>query len=398
MENKREESKANPSGIESNTFRSLAGSPNCKVFVNPKSRCQSLQEAIERASNITIVGHNNPDGDAVGATQALYQYLLNSGKNAKVIYPNHFAQNLAWMDLHQSSINYQDHPDEIKTVMQGCDLLFVLDFNRVSRTESMAPVLKEKDCVRIMIDHHLDPEWQDFDIAYSDTTVSSTCELLYRVIHAELNPDLIDSHVSNCLYAGISTDTGSFSYSCGHKGIFETIADLISRGLDTVKVHQNIFDNFSESRMRLLGCCLGDRLVVKPEYNTAYMYLSDEDMRKYNYQAGDTEGIVNYGLSMSGIYFAAFFTQRNNRIRMSYRSQGDIDVNIFAKENFGGGGHKNAAGGTSYESLEATSAKFEAALPAFYENSIKPAVEKLKKTGYNPSGYISSEAEENSEQ
>ena len=289
MENKREESKANPSGIESNTFRSLAGSPNCKVFVNPKSRCQSLQEAIERASNITIVGHNNPDGDAVGATQALYQYLLNSGKNAKVIYPNHFAQNLAWMDLHQSSINYQDHPDEIKTVMQGCDLLFVLDFNRVSRTESMAPVLKEKDCVRIMIDHHLDPEWQDFDIAYSDTTVSSTCELLYRVIHAELNPDLIDPHVSNCLYAGISTDTGSFSYSCGHKGIFETIADLISRGLDTVKVHQNIFDNFSESRMRLLGCCLGDRLVVKPEYNTAYMYLSDEDMRKLSSPNATTE-------------------------------------------------------------------------------------------------------------
>ena len=251
MENKKEAAQDNLPETGHAPFRSLAGSPGCKVYTNPSGRCRSLQEALDRASNIAIVGHNNPDGDAVGATQALHQYLVNSGKNAKVIYPNHFAQNLAWMDLQQSSINYQDHPDEVKTVMQGCDLLFVMDFNRVSRTESMAPVLKEKDCIRIMIDHHLEPEWQEFDLAYSDTTVSSTCELLYRVIHAELDPGLIDSHASNCLYAGISTDTGSFSYSCRHKELFEAIADLISKGLDTTKVHQNIFDNFSESRMRL---------------------------------------------------------------------------------------------------------------------------------------------------
>ncbi len=337
-----------------------------------------MQDAIDKASNIVIVGHNNPDGDAVGSTQALYQYLLNSGKDAKIVYPNHFAKNLAWMDIHQIAINYKEHPDEIKTVMQACDLLFVLDFNRLSRTESLAPLLMEKDCTRIMIDHHLEPDWGSFDLAFSDTSVSSTCELLYRIFYAELCPDRIDAHVGACLYAGISTDTGSFSYSCGHKELFSTIADLVSKGLDTVKVHQNIFDNFTESRMRLLGCCLGERLIVKPEYNTAYMYLSEEDMQKYNYQAGDTEGIVNYGLSIDGVYFAAFFTQRNNRIRMSYRSQGDIDVNIFAKENFGGGGHKNAAGGFSQTSLEETLAKFESALPAFYEKTIKPAVEKLK--------------------
>ncbi len=329
-----------------------------------------LRDYIDKAHHIVIIGHNNPDGDAVGSTMALYTYLKNSGKQSRVIYPNRYACNLMWMDTDHISVNFQENKEEATRLLEQCDLLFVLDFNRISRAEGLASLLRDSTMPHIMIDHHLEPDWAWFDLGFSDTSVSSTCELLYRVFYNELDPRFIDSHVCDCLYAGISTDTGSFSYSCAHKELFTTIADLIERGLDTVKVHQNIFDNFAENRMRLLGCCLGERLIVKPEYKTAYMYLSEADMKKYHYQPGDTEGIVNYGLSIAGIRFAAFFTQKDSRIRMSFRSQGDIDVNLFAKEHFGGGGHKNASGGHCFESMEATIAKFERVLPDFYRNVI----------------------------
>lgn len=357
------------------SFRPLSTRPSCKVFSNPGRSRIDLRSALAQARNIVIVGHHNPDGDAVGSAFALYRYLKNTGKRARVVFPNNCAKNLTWMDADNIAINYLHQPEACREAISGCDLLFVMDFNRLSRTDAMAGLLQEKEVRRIMIDHHLEPDWESFDLAFSDTSVSSTCELLYNVFYAELDPESIDSHVGACLYAGISTDTGSFSYSCAHKELFSTIADLIDKGLDTVRVHQNIFDNFSESRTRLLGCCLGERLIVKHEYRTAYMYLNDADMKKYEYQSGDTEGIVNYGLSMAGIRFAAFFTQRDTRVRMSFRSQGNIDVNLFAKEHFNGGGHKNAAGGMSTDSLEETIRKFESVLPEFYEKRIRPALE-----------------------
>ncbi len=343
-----------------------------KVLAKSGQEIHPLKTYLEKAKNIVIVGHNNPDGDAVGSTIGLHLYLKNMGKESRVVFPNRCAQNLLWIDAGNISRNYQEHPREVTEIIERCDLLFVMDFNRLSRAEAMAPLLEKKDVARVMIDHHLEPDLESFVLAFSNTQISSTCEVLYRVIYNELDPSLIDANVGACLYAGISTDTGSFSYSCAHKELFATIADLVDRGLDTVKVHQNIFDNFSESRMRLLGRCLGERLIVKPEYQTAYMFLSEEEMTRYHYRSGDTEGIVNYGLGIAGIRFAAFFTQREDRVRISFRSQGNIDVNVFAKEHFNGGGHKNAAGGLCHESLEATVAKFERLLPGFYEKSIRP--------------------------
>lgn len=346
--------------------------PTCTVYSHPDRSGIKLKEALQKARHILIVGHNNPDGDSVGSAMALHAYLKNAGKDSLVIFPNACAQNLLWMDTDNCRSIFTEQQKETEKRIDECDLLLALDLNRLSRTEGMSKRLENKEVCRIMIDHHLEPDLANFDLVYSDTSVSSTCELLYRVIADELDPALIDKHVAECLYAGISTDTGSFSYSCGHKELFDTISNLVAKGLDTVKVHQLIFDNFSESRIRLLGCCLSERLTVKPEYHTAYMFLSDEDMRKYHYQSGDTEGIVNYGLSIEGIKFAAFFTQREKRIRISFRSQGNIDVNGFARDHFNGGGHKNAAGGTSYDSVEDTLAKFEALLPDFYEHTIKP--------------------------
>lgn len=368
-----------PEPDKAQDFHRMEGSPDCKVFHSPDKPFRTLRQTIDAAEHIVIVGHNNPDGDAVGATLGLYHYLKNEGKKATVIYPNHCANNLIWMDTDDISFNYQHHKNEVESLISECDLLFVMDFNKLSRTESLTHVLEAKEVCRVMIDHHLEPVWEQFEIGFSDITVSSTCELLYRVISAELDPKKIDAQVADCLYAGMSTDTGSFSYSCAHRELFQIIAHLIEKGLDTVKVHQNIFDNFSENRMRLLGCCLGERLIVKPEYRTAYMYLTADDMKRYNYQSGDTEGIVNYGLSIAGIEFAAFFTQRENRIRMSFRSHGNIDVNLFAKHYFSGGGHKNAAGGLSYEPLSDILEKFEKVLPEFYENGIKPFVREEKR-------------------
>lgn len=341
-----------------------------KVLAKSGQEILPLKSYLEKAQNIVIVSHNNPDGDAVGASLGLHLYLANMGKESSVIFPNPYAQNLVWMDEEHISLNYQEHPEKVAAIMEQCDLLFVMDFNRLSRAEAMSPLLEKTEAPRILIDHHLEPETESFYLGFSNTEISSTCEVLYRVIYNELNPDFIDARVGACLYAGISTDTGSFSYSCSHGELFSAIADLISRGLDTVKVHQNIFDNFSESRMRLLGCCLGDRLVVMPEYETAYMFLSRADMKRFNFRPGDTEGIVNYGLGIAGIRFAAFFTQKEDRIRISFRSQGDIDVNRFAKEHFNGGGHKNAAGATSHESLPVTLTKFVRLIPEFYQNVI----------------------------
>ncbi len=341
-----------------------------KVLAKSGQMILPLKNYLEKANNIVIVSHNNPDGDAVGSSMGLHLYLKNMGKDSSVIFPNPYAQNLVWMDKDRISLNYLEHPQKVAETLDKCDLLFVMDFNRLSRAEAMAPLLEKLEAPRILIDHHLEPETESFYLGFSNTEISSTCEVLYRVIYNELNPDFIDAGVGACLYAGISTDTGSFSYSCAHGELFSAIADLISRGLDTVKVHQNIFDNFSENRMRLLGCCLGDRLVVKPEYQTAYMYLNREDMKRFHFRPGDTEGIVNYGLGIAGIRFAAFFTQKEDRIRISFRSQGNIDVNRFAKEHFNGGGHKNAAGAASYDSLPATLAKFEQVLPDFYRNVI----------------------------
>ncbi|MEG1498948.1 MAG: bifunctional oligoribonuclease/PAP phosphatase NrnA [Bacteroidales bacterium] len=334
----------------------------------------SLREVVQKAKNIVIVGHYNPDGDAVGATIGLSKYLQNQGKSSVVVFPNPFAKNLQWMDTGHNTYIYQNRKLEIIHLVQQADLIFCLDFQSMGRTDQMESLLLDSSAFKVLIDHHIDPASEQFDLCFSQVNVSSTCEMLYRVINKELDPAYIDASVASCLYAGLSTDTGSFSYSCAHVELYCMIADLIKKGLDTVQIHRNIFDDFSEDRMRLLGCCLSERLKVFSMYKTAYMYLSSKDMEKYNYQAGDTEGVVNYALSISGVVFAAFFTEREKKIRISFRSKGNIDVNVFARELFHGGGHKNAAGGSMEDSLSNTIKKFEDALPEFYNRMIYPLV------------------------
>jgi phosphoesterase RecJ-like protein len=324
----------------------------------------NLKELINENQNIVIVCHFNPDGDAVGSSMALHNYLALTGKKSKVVFPNHFAKNLFWLDSKNEVIIHENNHKAVEKTISEADLIFCLDFQDLNRTEKLSECLKSSKAKKVLIDHHINPANEQFDLVFSDIEVSSTCEMLYRVICSELNSELIDKTVATCLYSGVCTDTGSFSFSCRHKELFLMVADLISRGLDTVEVHQNIFDTYSQWRMKLLGLCL-ERMVVKPEYKTAYTYLSKAEMDRLHYQPGDTEGIVNYCLSVGGINFAAFFTERENRIRCSFRSIGDYDVNTFARKHFEGGGHKNAAGGSSFISLDKTLAKFETLIPEF---------------------------------
>ncbi|MDR0763509.1 MAG: bifunctional oligoribonuclease/PAP phosphatase NrnA [Bacteroidales bacterium] len=341
-----------------------------------------LRKMIEDAQNIVIVCHFNPDGDAVGSSMALYNYLALIGKKSEVIFPNHFPKNLFWLDIGVDGENgvdnvnggnkvvvvHENNSTATEKIVADADLIFCLDFQDLNRTDKLEAALKKSKAKKILIDHHISPAVEQFDLVFSSTGVSSTCEMLYKVIYSELNPELINDRVATCLYSGVCTDTGSFSFSCRHKELFLMVADLIERGLDTVDVHQKIFDAYSLWRMKLLGFCL-ERMVVKTKYRAAYMYLSKEEMKQLHYQPGDTEGIVNYCLSVEGICFAAFFTERENRVRCSFRSTGEADVNVFAREYFDGGGHKNAAGGSSYVSLQETLDKFESLIPQFAERN-----------------------------
>ncbi len=337
-----------------------------------KQTNMDLKTAIRQAKGIVIVGHYNPDGDAVGSTMGLKYLLANMGKAADVIYPNAYAQNLKWMDPDGSVLIYNGNTAKCQALIARADLIFCLDFQALGRTDAMTQPLTESRAFKVLIDHHIGPALDEFDLCFSETAVSSTCEKLYQTIAAELDVALVDKRVASCLYAGICTDTGSFSYACRHAGLFRIVAELIDRGADTVRIHRAIFDTFSASRMHLLGYCLHKKLVVMPEYGTAYISLDIEEMERFHYQAGDLEGVVNYALGIEGVSFAAFFTQRQNRIRVSLRSKGEVDVNEFARKHFNGGGHKNAAGGSAFESLSETLARFERLVPDFYTHEIQP--------------------------
>lgn len=339
-----------------------------------------LKTAIERSTHIVVVGHYNPDGDAVGSTMGVKYLLANMGKSADVIYPNAYAQNLQWMDPEKTALIYSDNPGKGKALIARADLIFCMDFQALERTDAMVKPLTDSKAFKVLIDHHIGPAYAEFNLCFSETTVSSTCEKLYKTIETELDTALVDKRVASCLYAGICTDTGSFSYACRHAGLFHIVAALIEKGADIVRIHRKIFDTFSPSRMHLLGYCLHEKLVVMPDYGTAYISLSFEEMEHFKYQAGDLEGVVNYALGIEGVAFAAFFTQRKNRIRVSLRSKGEVDVNEFARQHFNGGGHKNAAGGSSFEGLAETLARFERLVPDFYETEIKAKQAALRNT------------------
>ncbi|MGC8866553.1 MAG: DHH family phosphoesterase [Bacteroidales bacterium] len=323
-----------------------------------------IAELLDDKRKILIISHPNPDGDSVGSSLALYRMLAHKGKQAHVIVPNAIPSYLQWLPGASELLVFEMNPQLATEIIQSSDLYFFIDFNSINRLNDIGTFIQQLSRPKVLIDHHLQPA-PIFDAQFHTTEVSSTAELVYEFFRAAGYLDSVDKEIATSLYVGIMTDTGSFSYSCNYPNTYYVTAELIEKGINTNHIHNLVYDTFTEDRMRLLGHLLYNCLVVKPDLHTAYMYLSLSDQRKFNFQPGDSEGFVNYALSIQGIRFAAFFTEKDQIIRISFRSKGDFSVNEFARAHFEGGGHKNAAGANSYRTLQDTIAYFESLLPQY---------------------------------
>ncbi len=322
-----------------------------------------LNDFLKSPKQIAIIPHRNPDGDALGSCLALYHVLIQLNHTVKVIAPNEFPEFIAWLPASEEILIFEKNFDTCATFLQGSDLVFTLDFNALHRAgDQMGSYLEKLRKPFVMIDHHQMPD--DYaKITVSNTNYGSTCELLYNFL-TELNlQSYINSNAATCIYTGIVTDSGSFKFIKTTSDTHRVVANLIDLGVDNPKVHSSLFNTSSYNQLQLVGKAL-QQLKVIPNHSTAYTYLSQIDLNDCNYQKGDTEGIVNYGLSIKGINFAAIFIEHKEEgiIKISFRSEGDFNVNEFARNYFNGGGHINAAGGKSFDNLQDTILKFETIL------------------------------------
>lgn len=327
---------------------------------------QALRPFLSVPRRIAIVTHWSPDGDAIGSSLGLSNYLIKAGHSCSVVVPNEYPEFLWWMKGHDTVINAEKDMKRAREVFANAELIFCLDFNDLGRINVVGQYLATLTIPKVMIDHH--PQPADF-AAYSmhKVTASSTCELIYEFIAGQNHLDLIDADIADCLYAGIMTDTGSFRFPATTAYTHKVVGDLITRGAHHSQVYNRVYDDNSENRLRLLGYSLSEKLQVMMEYRTAFFTLSHEEHERFAYKKGDTEGLVNYALTIRGIIFAAFFSERDGKIKCSFRSKGTFDVNLFARANFSGGGHMNAAGGISDAKLEDVVKKFKSLLPSYSE-------------------------------
>ena len=324
-----------------------------------KEDIQSIAQLLSTPKKIAIIPHRSPDGDAMGSTLALYHFLLKLSHQPIVIAPNEFPEFLAWLPGSDAVLIYENEKTNSAKILQESELIFTLDFNALHRTGEMENVLKELKAPFIMIDHHQSPA-NYATYTYSDTDFGSTCEMIYNFISFLEKKSLIDKTIATCIYTGILTDSGSFRFPKTTGATHRIVADLIDLGVENTKIPSLLFDNNSYYSLQLLGRAL-QNMVLFPENKTACISLTQKELDEFHYVKGDTEGIVNYGLSIKGIDFSAIFIEHRdeNIIKISFRSQGDFDVNQFAKEHFNGGGHINAAGGKSYQSMKETINKFK---------------------------------------
>lgn len=325
----------------------------------------ALQTLLSTPKKIAIIPHKNPDGDAIGSSLGLYHYLLQLGNDVKVVSPNDYPKFLKWMPASSEVLNWEKVNSNCVKTLEEADAIFTLDFNDLGRTGDMAELLKTLPASFVMIDHHREPT--DYaQIMFSEPEMSSTSEMVYHIIEALGHKEAITKDIASCLYAGIVTDTGSFKFSATTVSTHQVAANLIERGASNNDIHTLIYDNNSADRLYLLSTAL-QNMKIFPEYQTSYMTLSSEELKKHNFKKGDTEGFVNYGLSINGVEFTAIFIENEEEglIKISLRSKSDFDVNTFARAHFNGGGHKNAAGGRMIGTIEETTTFFESLLDQY---------------------------------
>jgi phosphoesterase RecJ-like protein len=301
-----------------------------------------------------ITAHQKPDGDAMGSTLGLYHFLKQLGHEVTVISPTNWAPFLDWMPGVEQVIDFEANKNEATEIVAAADYVFCLDFNILHRTKHLEPIIRDSKALKILIDHHQQPDTPSFAYGISDVKMSSTCEMIYDFIVQSGHSNLINLDIAACLYTGLMTDTGSFRFPSTTASVHKIVAHLKELGLQHAKIHENIYDNSTEGRLKFMGNAFLNRMTVLPEYKTAVMAIPKSDIYKFELKTGDTEGLVNYLLSIEGIKFAAILIDREEERKWSFRSKGNFDVNIFARTHFEGGGHANAAGGRSSKSVDET--------------------------------------------
>jgi len=338
--------------------------------------CQKIKEWILAAvKKAVIIPHINPDGDAIGSAYGLNKILQNSGISSVVISPGDFPTNLSWLGKSARALVYEKETERCQKLIDEADVLFLLDFNDIKRIGKLKDFVANKSIPRVLIDHHPDPEIAA-DYLFSDTEVSSTAELVYYFIEETDFIKYIDPESAEALLTGIIADTGSFSHNSFRPGMYRIAGKLIELGANKERINTHLFNNFSEKRMRLLGHCLSLKMEIYSEYHTALIWLSKDELKEYDYHPGDTEGFVNYPLSINGIVLSVFFMEMPDMVKISFRSKGNFPTNMLSSAYFNGGGHKNASGGELKVPIEEALKLFRQVLPK-YSDQLKEESLKL---------------------
>ncbi|GAB4453070.1 MAG: bifunctional oligoribonuclease/PAP phosphatase NrnA [Bacteroidales bacterium] len=334
-----------------------------KYFV--KEVVKQVVEYVDNANQILIIGHENPDGDAVGSVLGLYQVLNRMGKKVLPVFPNDAPEFLKWLPNYNLALLYNREKQNVEDAFSNADVIFCLDFNERKRVGKMEQVLATNNAIKILIDHHPYPD-AFFDVLISEQEVSSTAELVYTVVNECGWDNYLLKPAAECLLTGIMTDTISFTVNASRARTFEVAALLLKFGIDKDMIHRRVFNSFTQQRMRMLGYSLHKKMKILHEYATGYIYLTKDELKEFCFQKGDSEGFVNYPLSIKGVRFAALFLEREGYIKISFRSVGSIPVNEIMAKHFTGGGHRNAAGGDEKNlSLDKCITKFESILPLY---------------------------------
>jgi phosphoesterase RecJ-like protein len=339
------------------------------IFAPSMKNVPAFKTLIDRPQSVVIVTHFKPDADALGSSLGLAGFLKKKGHNVQVITPSDYPDFLSWMPGNDEVLALDRRADTLKTAadsVNAASIIFCLDFSSLSRINDLGTMVKNSTATKVLIDHHLEPE-QFAQFEQWDTTSASTAGLVFELIEQLGEDHLIDGRIASCLYAGLMTDTGGFRHNNTHHREFLIAARLVGYGADPHEIAKEIYDTNTLERLRLTGYVLSQKLNVLPEYRTAYMTLSQDELKQFGAQTGDTEGLVNYGLSIKGIKLSVLMYDRKEEIKLSFRSLEDFSVNEMARKHFEGGGHRNASGGTSRLSLEQTLKKFLEILPEYKE-------------------------------
>lgn len=325
----------------------------------------ALKALLETPKKIAITTHRKPDGDALGSSLGLANYLKDKGHDVTVVVPTNYPENLNWLPGNDDVIIYnKSNLGKITSLFETADLAFCLDLSVAKQLPDIYPFFESSSAIKVLIDHHNGPEIKT-DHTFWNTSAAATAQIVYDVIVTMGDRDAITPDIANCLYTGIMTDTGRFKHPNTTVDVFNTVANLCELGADNAFVSQKIYDNTSVNSLQFLGFVLSQRLIILEEYNTAYFHISPKDFAQFGTNSNDTEDLVNYALSIKGIRFAVQMTDLGSKVKFSFRSRGAFSVSDFATKHFDGGGHTNASGGSSYASLEETRKEFEALLPLY---------------------------------